>query len=167
MITEQLFTRNNQAYKALRGIDETTGEAPNLIIPQQAHAVKQQPYDLVLESIVIQCNTTQTGRGSVISMAANWQERQYDNAGNVIASYVKNESHVLTPEEVQEFTSMFLPMLQPSIYNGAVRGGQSEHSIFLGQTDEPLFLPDGSENTEAATDKAPAYQYGVLEVAPE
>jgi hypothetical protein len=168
MITELLFTRNNQAFKVLQGIDEVTGEAPNLMIPQHTHPVKQQPFDLVLKSITVNCDTKQGGRGTPIEMVATWEERQYDNAGNLIASYVKKESHNLIREEVQEFTAMFLPMLQPSIYNGAVRGGQSEHSIFLGQTDEPLFLADGSVNTIAITDKAPVYKYGVTdEVAPE
>jgi hypothetical protein len=167
MITELLFTRNNQDFKALQGIDEVTGEAPNLIIPHHTHPGKQQPFDVVLKSITVHCDTQQGGRGTPLEMVATWEERQYDNAGNIIASYVKPEKHILIPDEVQEFTAMFLPLLQPSIYNGAVRGGQSEQSIFLGQMDEPLFNPDGSINTTAITDKAPVYKYGVTdEVAP-
>lgn len=159
MIQEVLFPRNNKNYKVLTGIDEVTGEAPNIVLPDHPHQTSKQTFDLVLENISIGCATGLGERGTPTSMIATWVERHYDNAGRLIASYQHKEPHVLTPEEVKEFTVGFLPMLQPSIYNGVVRGGQNADSILLGQNHEPLFNPDGTVNTLAKTDAAPTYDY--------
>jgi hypothetical protein len=158
MITEDRFTRNNKAYTALTGIAE--GKAPNCFIPDDVHERTQQPYKLVLESINISCDIHQ--QGQPVSMVATWAQIHYDNAGNVIASYTHKEPHTLTPEEVQEFTQGFLPMLQPSIYNGAIRGGKSEHGILLGHNTQPLFDATGARIADSAYDttSAPDYGYG-------
>jgi hypothetical protein len=158
MITEERFTRNNKGYIALKGIEE--GKAPNAIIPDSVHDRTQQPYELVLGGISISCDIHQ--KGQPVSMVATWAQVHYDNAGNVIASYTHKEPHTLTPEEVQEFTQGFLPMLQPSIYNGAIRGGKSEHGILLGHNTQPLFDATGQRIADESydTSQAPDYGYG-------
>jgi hypothetical protein len=159
-LTEVQFTRHNKTYKAFLGIDDETKNAPIAIVPSFPHPVSGQVWELVLSDLHIKCDTAR--RGTPIQIHTVWEERHYDNNGNLINSHSHPRVHSTAAWELPLFFSKFMPLLQPSVYNGAIRGGKNAFEPFLGQNAYPLFdsvtgarIPDSADNT----DKAPSYTY--------
>jgi hypothetical protein len=155
MITQHTKIYNGKGYTFTTGIDET-GKAPIQIVPDHAHERTGQTYKRVFSSLYIKGDTSNDG--NPIYAVTVWEEQHFDNKGNKIASYTKEESHRTSAAEFPLFVQSLLPMLEGSIYNGAVAGGSNADSIFLGHPNNRPFLPDGTFDPIEVT-TAPTYDY--------